>query len=164
MHGTGTALGDPIEVGSYQAGVLSYRTEQPAMNLGSVKASVGHAEPGAGLVGLSKLIMVLNHARSPPNTLLRVLNPQVGRALGSSAAQLANQVGPQWDGMRLAKLSGSVSSFGYSGTIANVLLAAMTKGCLHVVGSKVQYRRTAFTWKGTLEDAGGEALSRYGTC
>ena len=127
MHGTGTALGDPIEVGSYEAGILSYRPEQPAAALGSVKASVGHAEPGAGLVGLSKLMLVLRHARSTPNTLLRVINPQVKRALGGSRAQLANQLGEQWDGQRHAKLSGSVSSFGYSGTIANVLLAAATK-------------------------------------
>ena len=104
MHGTGTALGDPIEVGSYEAGLLSYRTEQPAAALGSVKASVGHAEPGAGLVGLAKLTLMLNYARSPPNTLLRVINPQVSRALGSSQAQLANQIGQQWDGMNLSKM------------------------------------------------------------
>ena len=165
MHGTGTALGDPIEVGSYEAGILSYRTEQPAANLGSVKASVGHAEPGAGLVGLSKLMLMLMFARSPPNTLLRVINPQVARALGNSSAQLANQVGPQWDGVHHSKLTGSVSSFGYSGTIANVLLAAATNGLQPILGKKVTYRRTAYTWTSTTgSDAGGEALYRYATC
>ena len=165
MHGTGTALGDPVEVGSYKGGILSYRTEQPAANLGSVKASVGHAEPGAGLVGLSKLMLMLNHAESPPITLLRVINPQVNRALGSSQAQLANQLGQQWDGMCLAKLTGSVSSFGYSGTIASVLLAAPTNGLQPILGSKVAYRRVAYPWSSTTgPHVGGEALYRYGTC
>ena len=105
------------------------------------------------------------YARSPPNTLLRVINPQVSRALGSSQAQLANQIGQQWDGMNLSKLSGSVSSFGYSGTIANVLLATSTRGFQPIIGVKPTYRRVEFPWASTTGDAaGGEALSRYGTC
>ena len=60
-HGTGTALGDPIEAGSLVAAVLSAREEPLA--LGGVKANIGHAEPAAGMTGLLKLALGLRAAR-----------------------------------------------------------------------------------------------------
>ena len=71
-HGTGTALGDPIEAGSLVGAVLSAREE--ALAVGGVKANIGHAEPAAGMTGLLKLALGLLVAQVPPNAQLRRLN------------------------------------------------------------------------------------------
>ena len=83
-HGTGTALGDPIEVGAW-AGALG-----PAVRLaaGSVKANGGHAESAAGLAGLLTLVSGLSQGAAPPNAQLRRLNPRVGAALRGVACAL----------------------------------------------------------------------------
>ena len=79
-HGTGTKLGDPIEAGSIAEVLISARDpSSAALAVGSVKANLGHAEPVAGMVGLLKLGLALQHAESPPNAQLRVLNPLLYR-------------------------------------------------------------------------------------
>ena len=113
-HGTGTALGDPIEAGALAAVFLSRwkRAEEPLV-VSSLKANAGHTEPGAGLAGASKLLMQLRSALAVPNAQLRTLNPHVR---GVAASALPTQPG----GLRAA--NGGVSSFGYSGTIAHATL------------------------------------------
>ena len=82
-HGTGTALGDPIEAGSLAGAVLSSRGEaSPALPVGSVKANSGHAEPAAGISGLLVLACGLAQAQAAPNAQLRLLNPHVGAEIG----------------------------------------------------------------------------------
>ena len=81
-HGTGTALGDPTEVSSLCEAVLKARGSQAApLALGSVKANTGHAEPAAGLSGLSMLLLKVEATTSSPNAQLRVLNTHVGSTL-----------------------------------------------------------------------------------
>ena len=61
-HGTGTALGDPIEAGSLAAVVISSRASSSApLPVGGIKANIGHAEPAAGMTGLLKLLSALEH-------------------------------------------------------------------------------------------------------
>ena len=87
-HGTGTALGDPIEAGAIEAVLLSQsgRDSSSPLAIGSLKANAGHTEPAAGLSGAIKLLAQLQHAAMPPNAQLRHLNPHVGGALRSRAA------------------------------------------------------------------------------
>ena len=132
-HGTGTALGDPIEARSLSAVVLSprdrhsgaFRTDLAAataspLALAGVKASSGHAEPAAGLVGALKLVQQLVHCKTAPNALLRVLNSHVGSALHSLPCVLPAQL----SGGARATATAAVSSLGYGGTIANAVLRA----------------------------------------
>ena len=77
-HGTGTALGDPIEVGSLGTAVISARDK--ALAVGGVKANIGHAEPAAGMTGLLKLATELHLGEAAQNAQLRSLNPHVGGA------------------------------------------------------------------------------------
>ena len=114
-HGTGTALGDPIEVGSLFAAILSKREE--ALAVGGVKANTGHAESAAGLVGLLKLVPSMNFVKAMPNAQLRALNQHVCGEVRSVACALLVQLSA------LTTSSGGVSSFGYSGTIAHALAA-----------------------------------------
>jgi NADPH:quinone reductase-like Zn-dependent oxidoreductase/3-oxoacyl-(acyl-carrier-protein) synthase len=125
-HGTGTALGDPIEAGSLVAAVLSARRE--ALPVGGVKATIGHAEPAAGMTGLLKLALHLDREEAAPNAQLRSLNPHVGSALRDVACTLPVQRA------LTASDSGGVSSFGYSGTIAHAVIAVGRGGEQRGVG------------------------------
>ena len=145
-HGTGTALGDPIEAGSLVASVLSKRSaESPAMTVGGVKAGIGHGEPAAGMTGLLKLAIGLQRSTAAPNTQLRKLNPLLGNSLSTVTCTLP---------VELSELSseteaqGGVSSFGYSGTIAHAVLrsqktASSPSSPVSTIGSK----RRAFLWR-----------------
>ena len=90
MHGTGTALGDPIEVGSLFA-VLLARKEM--MSLGGAKANIGHAEPAAGITGFLKLVMAMYRTEAIPNAQLRSLNPYIGDMLSGNMFAIPVQIG-----------------------------------------------------------------------
>ena len=77
MHGTGTALGDPIEVGSFGEVVLAEGCEGSSLTCGGAKANLGHRESTAGMVGL----LVLSLRLAAPNAQLRLLNPHVRSAM-----------------------------------------------------------------------------------
>ena len=115
-HGTGTALGDPIEAGSLGAAVLAARGELPLV-LGGIKASVGHGESTAGMSGVLTLWRELEATMAVPNAQLRALNPHLRGALRGTSCTLPVQVG----GVATCG-AGGVSSFGYSGTIAHAVL------------------------------------------
>ena len=78
-HGTGTALGDPIEAGSLSSAILAARggASREPLPVGGVKASIGHAEAAAGMTGLLKLASAVDHHEAMPNAQLRVLNGMV---------------------------------------------------------------------------------------
>mmetsp|Transcript_109628 Transcript_109628/g.210837 ORF Transcript_109628/g.210837 Transcript_109628/m.210837 type:complete len:1161 (-) Transcript_109628:52-3534(-) len=73
-HGTGTALGDPIEVGALQA-VMRVRTE-PILKV-STKSHTGHLEAGAGTAGLTKCLMMIRFSVSPSNCHFNIINPNL---------------------------------------------------------------------------------------
>ncbi|MEO2278827.1 polyketide synthase, partial [Serratia marcescens] len=72
-HGTGTPLGDPIEVGALK-NVLGRHRSKPVV-LGAVKTNIGHLEGAAGVIGLIKAVEVLRHRQAPGNVHFRTLNP-----------------------------------------------------------------------------------------
>ena len=142
-HGTGTALGDPTE-----AGGLERALGATAPILGSLKANLGHAEPSAALASILMVRMALHQlaAVGNGNAQLRVCNVMVDPALRGMRAQLPTQ--------RLAASARArhvgVSSFGYSGTIAHVVLlcdATAWLGKRHCTQPPcLRFRRRAFPW------------------
>jgi acyl transferase domain-containing protein len=114
-HGTGTALGDPIEVEAL-ADVLG-AGDQPCM-LGAVKSNIGHLEGAAGIAGLIKVVLSLVHETIPPNLHLRELNPHI--SLNGTRLELP-QSPRSWSGAR--RLAG-VSSFGFGGTNVHLIVGA----------------------------------------
>ncbi|MGG7517816.1 type I polyketide synthase [Allorhizobium undicola] len=119
-HGTGTAVGDPIEAGAIGRVIGRERKEtglEPII-LGSVKTNIGHLEAAAGLAGLSKAVMAVEHRVVPPNLHGDVLNPSIDfAALGlkvpdAPVALPADK--PFYVG---------VNSFGWGGTNAHIILA-----------------------------------------
>ena len=118
-HGTGTALGDPIEVEALAEVYGRRTTESGACALGSVKANIGHLEGAAGIAGLIKSVLVLEHATIPPVANLRKLNPHFD---GLDSSRLIIPAKPaRWLSEGGKKLA-AVSSFGWSGTNAHVIL------------------------------------------
>ena len=114
-HGTGTSLGDPIEVNSLKA-VLNEAREEICY-LGSLKTNIGHLEAAAGIAGLIKTVLCLQHETIAPNLHFKQLNPLID--LADSKIAIPQQLQP-WKGS--ARYAG-VSSFGFGGTNAHVILS-----------------------------------------
>ena len=118
-HGTGTALGDPIEVQALAAVLGVDRSPDRPLAIGSVKTNVGHLEGVAGVAGLIKAVLVLQHGEIPPHLHLHQLNPHIDWA--SMPIVVPTELTPlAADGPRIA----GVSAFGFSGTNAHVVVEA----------------------------------------
>ena len=116
-HGTGTALGDPIEAGSLAEVVVRSRDAGgESLTLGSSKANAGHSEPAAGTTGILRLASQLQLKTAVCNAQLRVRNKHIQSIPHFHPCIQAVQI------MSLHLNAGGVSSFGYSGTIAHVAL------------------------------------------
>ncbi len=111
-HGTGTPLGDPIEIDALRAVFGERETPLP---VGSVKTNLGHLETAAGVTGLLKLLLALEHRTVPRHLHADALNPRLGLPDGSLAVPTA---GAAWPDARF----GGVSAFGLSGTNAHVVV------------------------------------------
>mmetsp|Transcript_114178 Transcript_114178/g.254811 ORF Transcript_114178/g.254811 Transcript_114178/m.254811 type:complete len:1201 (-) Transcript_114178:167-3769(-) len=79
LHGTGTALGDPIEVGALRATMMTYQgvTRDHALVKTSSKSNLGHTELCAGILGIMKCVLLGMNAVAAPNIHLRLLNPHI---------------------------------------------------------------------------------------
>ncbi|WP_052376907.1 type I polyketide synthase [Chondromyces apiculatus] len=117
-HGTGTALGDPIEARALGEVFGSARGEAPPLVLGSVKTNLGHTEAAAGVAGVIKMILALQHAQIPPHLHLKERSPRIDWE--QLPAILPTTLLPWTAGPR--KRRAGVSSFGISGTNAHVIL------------------------------------------
>ncbi|KAJ8599503.1 hypothetical protein CTAYLR_007317 [Chrysophaeum taylorii] len=113
-HGTGTALGDPIEVGSARAALQACNVRARYQ---SFKANVGHLEPTAGAAGIVNVLAGLSASAAAPNARLRTLNPHLNSYLNNGRVFAAN-VGDPTPAAPVLQ-DGRVSSFGFSGTIAH---------------------------------------------
>ncbi len=117
-HGTGTALGDPIELQGLGAVYGAAHSEQQPILVGSLKTNMGHLEAAAGIAGLMKVVLALQHRQIPPHLHLRQPTSRVNwNALHLSIPRELTK----WDPATKTRAAG-VSSFGFSGTNAHVLL------------------------------------------
>ncbi|WP_299486087.1 type I polyketide synthase [Acaryochloris sp. IP29b_bin.137] len=127
-HGTGTALGDPIEVGALGAVFGSNHTEQQPLHLGSVKTNIGHLEAAAGIAGLIKVVLSMQYQTLPPHLHFNEPSPHIDwSALPIQVTQqsLAWPAAPTSEAKQANRFAG-VSSFGFSGTNAHVVIESAT--------------------------------------
>nr|VFJ42992.1 MAG: Acyl transferase domain-containing protein [Candidatus Kentron sp. DK] len=117
-HGTGTSLGDPIEVGALGAVFAKDRSSGSPLVIGSAKTNFGHLEAAAGIAGLMKIVLSLQHEAIPAHLHFKTPNPHIDWDSLPFRIPVARQPWPRGNTARIA----GVSSFGISGTNAHVVL------------------------------------------
>ncbi|MEM6717578.1 MAG: type I polyketide synthase, partial [Cyanobacteria bacterium P01_C01_bin.147] len=119
-HGTGTSLGDPIEVGALGAVFGNHHTPEQPLYIGSVKTNIGHLEAAAGVAGLIKVVLAMQHETLPPHLHFQQPSPHIAWSELPITVTSESQPWPPGEEIRYA----GVSSFGFSGTNAHVILEA----------------------------------------
>ncbi|HEY3579272.1 MAG TPA: type I polyketide synthase, partial [Pyrinomonadaceae bacterium] len=122
-HGTGTALGDPIEVAAL---TQAFRAQTEAKNycaIGSVKTNIGHTDSAAGVAGLIKAVLALEHQQLPPSLNFTRPNPNINFA---ESPFFVNTKLSEWQTNGTPRRAG-VSSFGIGGTNAHVVIEEAPK-------------------------------------
>lgn len=117
-HGTGTSLGDPIEVRALQNSLLPGRASSNPLWLGSVKTNIGHLESAAGVASLIKVVLSLQHKQIPGNLHFTRLNRYI--KLEGTPMVVPTQCTP-W-ATSLGRRIAGVSAFGFGGTNGHVIL------------------------------------------
>jgi 3-oxoacyl-(acyl-carrier-protein) synthase/SAM-dependent methyltransferase/acyl carrier protein len=118
-HGTGTKLGDPVEVHALTEAFAAFTTRKRFCAIGSIKANIGHTIGAAGVLSVIKVLLCLRHGKLPPMTNFVAANEHIDFA---NSPVYVNAALEDWPlnsrGSRLA----AVSSFGYSGTNAHMVI------------------------------------------
>lgn len=160
-HGMGTQAGDPEEAAAiskaFYEGCIAVPSEQK-MYVGSIKTVIGHTEGTAGLAGLIKACLCIQHNIITPNLLFRTLNPRVAPFCSNLQIPTAEIPWPS----RAAGVPNraSVNSFGFGGTNAHVILEGWRKS--HSRPSKIRLPAILpFAFSATSERAVGAMLRQY---
>lgn len=117
-HGTGTPLGDPIEVQAAAAAYGGARDADRPLLMGSVKTNIGHTESASGAAGLIKVVLSLQHGVLPPSLHFEQPSPHI--PWDSLPVRVVDKAMP-WQPNGRPRRAG-VSSFGFTGTNAHVLV------------------------------------------
>ncbi|MCP4167536.1 MAG: SDR family NAD(P)-dependent oxidoreductase, partial [Chloroflexi bacterium] len=160
-HGTGTSLGDPIEVKALSAVYGQERASDNPLLLGSVKTNIGHTEAAAGLAGLIKVVLALQHRHIPPHLHFQQPNPELD--LAAIPARIPTK-GEAWqENGRNGRVAG-LSSFGFSGTNLHVLLASAPEPVQRakpVTGPQVEHSHQVLALSAKSEAALSALAGRY---
>ena len=117
-HGTGTAVGDPIEAHALAEALCVDRPADAPLVIGSVKTNVGHLETAAGVAGLVKAMLVLEHRQIPASLHFATPNPHIDFAALKLRVATELEPFPESDGPHFV----GVNSFGFGGANAHVIL------------------------------------------
>ena len=121
-HGTGTPVGDPIEIEALKTAFMTEADVSPDKKqtcwLGSVKTNIGHLDAAAGIAGLMKTILALKHKQIPPSLHFQTPNPDI--PFRDSKFSVNNRLIP-WENDEYPLRAG-VSSFGIGGTNVHIVL------------------------------------------
>ena len=116
-HGTGTAVGDPTEIGAVAECFQAYRTCSDPLYVGSVKSNIGHLEGASGIAGVIKTILAIEAGVVPPNTNFERINPRLAAYKSCVEFPLSCLA---WPSTRIRRAS--VNSFGYGGTNCHIVI------------------------------------------
>ncbi len=126
-HGTGTKLGDPIEYGALTRSFRKYTEKKQFCAIGSVKTNIGHAVSAAGVASVLKILLSLKHHQIPPSLHFEKGNSAIDF---DSSPFFVNTELREWDVDGDLKRKAAISSFGFSGTNAHLVIeeAPINKG------------------------------------
>ena len=116
-HGTGTSIGDPIEVEAIKGVLGETGPEDPLCLMGSVKANIGHLENASGMASLAKVLACLEHGEIPGQLHFTELNPRI--SFGGTRLVIPAEPSP-WP--RTDRRLAGISSFGFGGTNAHIIV------------------------------------------
>jgi acyl transferase domain-containing protein/acyl carrier protein len=154
-HGTGTSLGDPIELEALATVLGVGRSPDRPFMVGSVKTNIGHLEAAAGVVGLIKVVLALQHQEIPPHLHFKKLTP---RASMGGVPVIVPTTRTPWPPGPATRIAG-VSAFGLSGTNAHVIVAEPPVSVLPPVATERPVHLLALSAKS--EAALTELAGRY---
>ncbi|WP_327139042.1 type I polyketide synthase [Nocardia sp. NBC_01327] len=118
LHGTGTAVGDPVEAAGLGAAIGAHRPAGQPLRVGSVKTNIGHLESAAGVAGLLKVVLSLENQALPASLNYRTPNPDIPLARLNLRVQQTLEPWPACGDIRRA----GVSAFGLGGTNAHLIV------------------------------------------
>ncbi|HNM38256.1 MAG TPA: type I polyketide synthase, partial [Anaerolineales bacterium] len=147
-HGTGTPLGDPIEMASLHA-VLDDGQSNNRVLVGSVKTNIGHLESAAGIAGLIKSVLAMQHEAIPPHLHLKEVNPYL--SLENSRLEIGTYLRP-WKRREQPRFAG-VSSFGFGGTNAHIILSDAPMLAPSTPSENIERPRHIFALSGKTESS-----------
>ncbi|MCP5007146.1 MAG: SDR family NAD(P)-dependent oxidoreductase, partial [Planctomycetes bacterium] len=119
-HGTGTKLGDPIEIEGLQESFKKYTKKKNYCAIGSVKSNIGHSLTAAGVAGVIKLLLALRHKKLPPTINFEKLNEHISL---EDCPFYVNTECKDWNAPLEGIRQAAISSFGLSGTNAHVVIS-----------------------------------------
>lgn len=117
-HGTGTSLGDPIEIRALERAFATRKKRTGKCRIGTIKPNIGHLGAAAGIAGLIATVLAMKHKRFPPLLHFKRLNPNIELA---GTPFLISGDASEWASSDHPRIAG-VSSFGIGGTNAHVIL------------------------------------------
>ncbi|WP_186785898.1 type I polyketide synthase [Paenibacillus agilis] len=144
-HGTGTKLGDPIEVEALTAAFQTYTQKKGYCALGSVKSNIGHLLTAAGAAGVIKVLLSMQHKLLPPTIHFEALNDHI--TLSESPFYVNTQLRP-WNTAASEPRRAAVSSFGFSGTNAHLVIEEYVSSVQEIACSTQVHPQVA-TQRGT---------------
>ncbi|AZH29520.1 polyketide synthase [Paenibacillus sp. M-152] len=118
-HGTGTSLGDPIEIQALTQAFQKHTENKRFCHIGSVKTNIGHLEGAAGLAGVIKVLLMLQHRKIPATLNIKTINPIL--QLEQTPFCIADQP-LAWQDNGTNPLRAGVSSFGFGGVNAHIVI------------------------------------------
>ena len=118
-HGTGTELGDPVEANALVRAFRRFTDKCHFCTVGSVKANIGHTGASAGVIGLIKILLCLQHRQLPGLLHFEALNPLI--EFEGSPFYIATELKP-WRAVDGKPLMAALSSFGHSGTNVHLVV------------------------------------------
>ncbi len=118
-HGTGTILGDPIEYDALTRAFRRYTEKKEYCAIGSIKTNIGHAAIAAGIAGVMKVLLSLQHKQIPPSLHYHSANPNIAF---QDSPFYVNTTLREWEAQSDFTRCAAVSSFGFTGTNAHLVI------------------------------------------
>jgi acyl transferase domain-containing protein len=156
-HGTGTALGDPIELEALDAAMGEGRSADRPLVVGSVKTNIGHLEAASGVASVIKVVLSLEHQRIPPHLHFKSLTPKA--TLRKLALTVPTEV-QDWSPSDRRRIAG-VSGFGFSGTNVHLVIEEAPAPAAVTAASKVDRPAHVVTLSAKNEEALRQLASRW---
>lgn len=160
-HGTGTSLGDPIEIEGLNR-AFGGSLPQGSCAIGSLKSNIGHLEAAAGIAGLTKVLLQIKHGKLVPSLHSETLNPMIDFEKGPFRVQHKTE---DWQGMivtengktRMVRRAG-ISCFGAGGSNAHVIVEDYPSVKLAAETEKKEY---LFVFSARTREQLGDAVARF---